>query len=131
MKNKSLVENFSELNAVVKNYVEARIELAKAQLLEKITRVGTYFMSLIVSVVVIASMLLLLTFSFSFWYGDLYGNVYEGFLIAAGFYAVTGIVIYLFRQSIFANHIVRNVGRIFFAHHKTETEHQTVEEEEK
>ena len=114
MKNKTLLENFSELNDVVKSYLDARINLWKVLLLEKITKTGTYFFSIVVSIVVIASLLLLLTFAFSFWYGNMYGNIYVGFLLSAGFYAVIGIILFLLRRPIFANNVVRNIGKILF-----------------
>jgi hypothetical protein len=59
-------------------------------------------------------MLLLLTFSFSFWYGNMYGTIYEGFLISSGIYAFLGILIYLLRRPIFSNNIIRNIGMILF-----------------
>ncbi len=114
MKNRSLAESFSELSGVIKSYVDARIRLWKISLLEKLAKTGTYFFSMIIGVVVIASILLLLVFAFSFWYGEVFGNTYEGFLISAGFYAVIGILVFLFRRTIFTNSIIGNIGKILF-----------------
>jgi hypothetical protein len=114
MKNTSLAESLSELKEVVIEYLDARIGLAKAILLEKLSKIGTYFLTAMAIIIVIASMLMLLIFAFSFWYGNYYGNIYQGFMISAGFYLLVGIVIFIFRRTIFSNNIIRNVGRILF-----------------
>ena len=114
MKNKTLVEDFSELKELTKRYLEARIRLWKVLLLEKITKAGTYLLTFLTIIVVLASLLLLLMFAFSFWYGNKYGSISEGFLISAALFAFLGIVLILFRKQIFSNNIIKNLGKIMF-----------------
>lgn len=120
MKDNSLAENFTELRDILKKYLDARIKLWKILLLEKLTKAGTYILTILVFVVVLASLLLLLLFAFSFWYGNVYGNIYYGFLISAGFYVLVGVLLFLLRRPIFSNNIIRNLGKIFFSEDKEE-----------
>ncbi len=114
MKNKSLVENFSELRDLMKSYLDARIKLWKVLLLDKLTKAGTYFITLLTFIVVLACLLLLLLFAFSFWYGTVYGSIYKGFLISAALYAFLGVLLFLFRKQLFSNNIIKNLGKILF-----------------
>ncbi len=115
MKDKTLTENVSELNHVIKRYIEARMDLWKINLLEKITKTGTYFYTSVLVILALSFVLLFATFAFSYWYGKEYGNIAGGFLISAGFYVVLGIIIYLLRRPIFSNNIIRNISAIIFS----------------
>ena len=114
MKNTPLAENLSELKEVVDDYLSARIDLAKVILLEKISKTGTYFFTVITSLIILASMLLLMVFAFSYWYGQVYGEIFHGFLISALIYLVIGIVVLLFRRKLFSNNIIKNISKVLF-----------------
>jgi len=115
-----LAENISELTEIMKKYIAARMDLIKVTLLEKVTRSGTYFFSFTVIIFIVFAVLLLLTFAFSFWYGENVGEIYGGFLIAAGFYLILGIILYLLRGPIFSNNIIKNLASIIFAENEEE-----------
>lgn len=115
MKNTELSESLSELKEVLGRYIDARVDLAKAVFLEKTSKIGTYFLTSITAILLIASLLLLLAFAFSYWYGHNYGEIYIGFLIAAGFYLIIGVVILSFRRKVFTDNIIKNVGKIIFS----------------
>ena len=115
MKDKSLTENVSELNHVIKRYIEARINLWKIGFLERISKSGTYLFTTLMVMLTFSFVLLFATFAFSYWFGKKYGNIAEGFLISAGIYIVFGIIIYVFRKPIFSNNIIRNISEIIFS----------------
>lgn len=115
MKNTELSEYLSELKEVLGRYIDARVDLAKAVFLEKTSKIGTYFLTSITAILITASLLLLLAFAFSYWYGHNIGDIYVGFLIAAGFYLIIGIIILLLRRKVFTNSIIKNVGKIIFS----------------
>ena len=98
MKNTALEQQVTELKTVLTSYLEARLDLGKAIMLEKMSKIGTYFLSVMSGVIVIASFLLLIAFAFSFWYGSALGSIHVGFLISAGFYILVGILLFLFRR---------------------------------
>ncbi|MGW8316781.1 MAG: phage holin family protein [Bacteroidales bacterium] len=120
MENHSLKENISELNSIIKSYIEARIDLWKVLLLEKVTKIGTYFFTVIAVLITFLFTLLFLTFAFSFWFGNAYGNITTGFLISAGFFLILALVIYWLRKPLFSNNIIKNIGSIIFSDHEDE-----------
>lgn len=114
MDNKSLSENFAELNEAIKGYIDARIRYLKVLLLEKTTRAGTFFFSSVVILVTLLAFLIFLGFAFSFWYAEKGGSLWIGFLITAGFDLLLTLVFYLFRKIIFARSIIRNIRELLF-----------------
>jgi len=120
MKNYTLEENFSELKSLLKDYLDARVNLFKLFLLEKIAKVGTYFLTAIVFLVLILFVILFSTFAFSFWYGNKFGNLAEGFLISAGFYVLLALAVFLLRRPLFTNSIIKNISSIIFSENKND-----------
>lgn len=115
MEKNALSENFAEITSAVKKYINARIDLLKLTLLQKITRAGTYMLTFVTVLVSLFSILIFLMFAFSFWYGEKTGSLSTGFLISAGFFAVLMIIIFLLRKVIFSNTIVRIFSHILFS----------------
>lgn len=120
MENNSLKENLSELNTIIKSYIEAKIDLWKVLLLEKVTKIGTYFFTVISVLITFLFTLLFLTFAFSFWYGNTVGNITIGFLISAGFFLFLALVVYWLRKPLFSNNIIKNIGAIIFSDEEEE-----------
>lgn len=115
MKNRSLVENISELNDVIKSYIEARLDLWKIIFLQKITRLGTYLLSTIIIAIILLIVSVFLTLAFTQWYSNSYGPLSEAYLITAGFYVLVGALVFFLRKSLFSNMMVRNIASIIFS----------------
>ncbi len=115
MKNRSLVENISELNDVIKSYIEARLDVWKIIFLQKVTRLGTYLLSTIIIAIIILIVSVFLTLAFTQWYSNSYGFLSEAYLIVAGFYILVGALVFFLRKSLFSNMIVRNIASIIFS----------------
>lgn len=115
MKKDSLTDNITELNDIVKNYLEARVDLWKVMFLEKLSKIGTYFFSAISILLIALFFLLCLTLAFSFWYGNTYGNLSEGFLISAGFFVLLAFILFFLRKQLFSNNIIKNIASIVFS----------------
>ena len=115
MDNKTLPENLAEINATLKDYINVRFDLIKVRLLEKMTQIGTRFLSLVAGVVALFSFLIFIMFSFSFWYGQETGSLSEGFLISAGFFLLLIILVIIFRKKLFSNVLVRSLAKILFS----------------
>ena len=114
MKNKPLEHNVRELKDILIKYVNARIDLWKMSLLEKIVKANVYFMTHLVLVLLFSFVLLFLTFAFGYWFGNNYGSLSLGFLIAAGFILLVSLIIYLLRKHIFSGSAVRNLASVIF-----------------
>lgn len=115
MKNRSLVENISELNDIIKSFIEARLDLWKLIFLQKVTRLGTYLLSTIIIAIIILMVVVFLTFAFTQWYSITYGTLSEAYLIAAGIYVVLAVLVYFLRKNLFSNMMVRNIASIIFS----------------
>lgn len=114
MENKSLSENLTELNEVVKSYVDARFKYWKVLLLEKATKAGTFVFSTVVLLVLMLSFILFLGLAFSFWYAEQYGSLWIGFLISAGGIAVLTLIVYFLRKTLFTRRILKNISTLLF-----------------
>jgi uncharacterized membrane protein len=114
MKNKTLSENFSELNDVLKSYLAARVKLWKVLLLEKITKGGTYVFTTLVVLISVFACLIFLGFAFSFWYAENQGSLSTGFLISAGFTLLLMGLVILVRKRIFSRNILKNSKDFLF-----------------
>lgn len=113
MKHKPLTDNLAELNDIIKRYIKARIRLLQVILLDKLSKAGTLIITSIIVIMAIAFIILLLTLAFSFWYGEQYGSLMEGFLISAAFYVVITLLIYWLRKPIITNIIIRGLVEMF------------------
>nr|WP_319399291.1 hypothetical protein [uncultured Carboxylicivirga sp.] len=104
----SLKDNISELNESVKDYMDVKVQLTKVNLLEKSSKVGTYFITSITLIITLLFCLLLLALAFSFWYG----NMVQGLLISVLFFAILAVIILLFKNKIIGDQVVRGLASI-------------------
>ncbi len=84
----------------VKGYAETRIDLLRLKAIDK----STSFLSLLISMIVVILVgfiaFLVLSIGIALLLGDLLGKSYYGFFIVAGFYLITGLVLYLFKDKV-------------------------------
>ena len=91
--NKNLIENLIEKTV---DYGKASLELTKLKVLDKTADVVSSLMARSVVIIILFSFLLFLNLGFAFWLGKLLGEIYFGFFVVAGFYAIVTIFIHLF-----------------------------------
>lgn len=120
MADQSFKENVSEIVTIVRSYVNARIELWKLTLLEKTSLAGALFLSSVIIVIIIAFCLLFLSLAFTYWYAEKTGDFATGFLIAAGFYVIVGIIFILFRKYLITRTVIKSISSILFAEDESE-----------
>jgi hypothetical protein len=114
MAKNDLSESLSEIRSIINEYLNARLDLIKLSLLQRITRAGTYLLTFVSILVSVFAMTIFLMFSFSYWYGDNYGSHAGGFLISAGFYLLLLILIYTLRKIVFSRNIIKIFSNIIF-----------------
>lgn len=114
MSNKSMSENFIELQDVTKSYIDSKINLWKVLFLQKTTKAGTYLLTSVVIIMSAFSFILFLLLAFSFWYGESHGSIAMGFLISAGAVIFLMLLIYLLRRVLFSRHILQNQRKFLF-----------------
>lgn len=82
----------------IKSYVETRIDLLRLKAIDK----SSSFLSLLITMLVVIFVgfisLVLLSIGIALLLGDLLGKSYYGFFIVAGFYLITGLVVFMFKD---------------------------------
>lgn len=75
-------------------YSKTTIELVKLKALDKTSDVVSSVVSHSVVLIILSSFMLFLNLGIAFWLGEILGKIFYGFLIIAGFYLITGVIIY-------------------------------------
>lgn len=99
-----LIESLLERAA---EYGKTTLELVKLKTLDKTSDVVSSFIPHIVVFVLVALFLLFFNLGIAFWLGEILGKTCYGFIVVAGFYGVTGIVIHFFMHG-WIKKLVRN-----------------------
>lgn len=95
MENQSNIES---LFSKASDYLETRVELFRLKTIDKTSEVVSSVASKAVLMLFATFFMLLLSMGTAFWLGDLLGKTFYGFFIVAGFYLLTGFLIYAFRR---------------------------------
>ncbi len=82
----------------VRDYIETRIELLKLKSVDKAAGLVSGLVTRIILVIILIIFIALLNIGVALWLGDLLGEYYYGFFAVAGFYAITGLILYLGRR---------------------------------
>lgn len=91
------------LEAIVNNtvdLVETKTEIWKLKAVEKISETVSSLISIIAIVLLAGVAIIILSFGVAYWIGNELGNVYYGFFIVAGFYALVGVILYFLRRKL-------------------------------
>jgi hypothetical protein len=112
MEQGKISDNFSEMTENIRQYINLRVDLVKLVITEKLARLATVFILINIIFIVSMFLLLFLSFGFIYWYGDLFGPMWEGALIVAGGYLLIGIIILAFRVQIFMNPLIRQISKV-------------------
>ena len=94
---------------LVKNYISLRLDFLKLNVAEYLIR---FFSSLALWMVmfwIFFFALVFASFAFAYWFGELTGKMWLGFLILAGFYILLAIFIYALRRSLIIKPFTRMI----------------------
>lgn len=80
------------------NYSKTTIELFKLHAIDKSADVVSSLVSRLAICLVVALFILILNVGVALWIGELLGKSYYGFFLLAGFYALIGTLLYIFRH---------------------------------
>ena len=112
MESGKLSDNFTSLTENVKDYIDLRIDYLKLILTEKLSRLTAFFLIAVIFFILAMFLLLFLSLSFVFWFGEVTGASWLGALIITAVYVVGGLVIYLMRYKMFINPLVTHLTKI-------------------
>ena len=82
----------------VRDYVETRAELLKLKFIDKASGLISGLISKIILIGIFFMFISLLNIGVAIWLGAILGEIYYGFFALAGFYAITGLILYLGRN---------------------------------
>jgi hypothetical protein len=90
---------FSSLFEKTEQYTRSSIELLKLKALDKSAEVISTLTARLVVIAFFTLFFLILNIGVALWIGEVLGKIYFGFFIVAGFYALSGILFYIFRST--------------------------------
>ena len=109
MEQLSLKDEIRELILELKSYFETQYDIARLSLVETIAVVfTTILISVFISALIFAS-LLFFSFGLAFYLGKIWNSVVLGFIAVGGIYFLFTIVLYLLRNFIFRNPILKSL----------------------
>lgn len=100
-----------EITVEAKNYVNLRLAQLSLSFSKAFARLNAVIVVAMILLGLAGFILLMLSFAFVFWYGSKVGTYYHGFLLVALFFALTGLFVYLFRQKLFIDPVIRSIIR--------------------
>ena len=102
----------------VKEYVSLRIQSLKLTAVENLSSFTSKSFGVFVFVLLLTIAVVLLTFGFTLWLGDLLECHALAFAIVGGVYLVASLVVFALRDRLIANSMVRMFSKMFFSNHK-------------
>ncbi|MBE6209386.1 MAG: hypothetical protein E7128_04010 [Rikenellaceae bacterium] len=102
----------------VKEYVSLRIQSLKLTAVENLSSFTSKSFGVFVFVLLLSIAVVLLTFGFTLWLGDLLESHALAFAIVGGVYLVASLVVFALRDRLIANSMVRMFSKMFFSNHK-------------
>jgi hypothetical protein len=86
-------------------YGKTSLEVLKYKAIEKTSEVVSSIVPHSVVLVLIVFFLLFINFGLAFWLGEIFGKIYFGFFIVAGFYLLIGMIMHFFMHKWLKNKI--------------------------
>jgi phosphoglycerol transferase MdoB-like AlkP superfamily enzyme len=83
------------------DYLEVRLDLLKLKAVDKSCDLVSSIIGTLIIILIGFLFFFILNIGVAFWLGELLGKLYYGFFIVAGFYAIAGLVFFIFRNKFF------------------------------
>ena len=93
----STIENIESLISKAGDVAETKVELWKLRAAGKISETVSSLISVIAITILTVASITILSIGIAFWIGAEMGKTSYGFFIVGGFYALVGLLVYLFR----------------------------------
>jgi len=94
----------------LKVYLDLQIKLNKAVFGKKAEEISSQLSLILILTGIAAFFLLMVTFGFVHWYAESHGTLWAGYLLAAGFYFLLGLIIFLFRNSLISKPLRKSIN---------------------
>lgn len=94
----STIKHIEDFVSKAGDLAETKVELWKLKAAGKISETVSSLISVIAIVIFTGAAITILSFGIAFWIGSEMGKVSYGFFIVGGFYALAGLLLYVFRR---------------------------------
>ena len=112
MESQSLKDNVSEISENVKAYIRLKTDMLKLTLTEKLSLIISALLISVILFLVFLFISMFISIAFIFWFRDHAGPLYVGALIVAGGYLVIGVIVFLMRNSLFIDPLVKQITKV-------------------
>lgn len=96
----STINHLESIISKAGEVAETKVELWKLRAAGKVSETVSSMISKIAIVILLAIAVIILSLGAAYWLGSSLGNVYYGFFIVGGFYALAGLLVYVFRDQL-------------------------------
>ena len=114
MEKTRITDNISELIDVSRKYIEANLKLYKLTLLERISKVVSLIISTTLVMLGGALFILFLSLLIAVYIGNLLESQALGYLVMAMIFLLLVIFLWIKRQTLVINRVIRNLNDIVF-----------------
>ncbi len=98
-----------------KSFIEKEIKYNKLVWAKRMGELSSYLLLLVLLLAFGSFVLLFISFAFAGWFGDITGlGIGTGYIVVAAFYAILGIIVFIYRQKLIFNPSRKILGRILF-----------------
>ncbi|MFT3754211.1 MAG: phage holin family protein [Paludibacter sp.] len=111
--NQEPADNFQQLYADVKKYVELQTEYVKVEFVEKLTIILSALLIIGLVIVLVIAALFYLFFSLAYALQPLLGSLAVSFAIISGLYVILIALFMMFRKQIVINPLVKFLSNLF------------------
>jgi hypothetical protein len=103
---KELVEDLFEK---AEAYAKTSFEIYKLKTANKMAEVVASLVARLVVILFLSFFFLMINIGLAIWLGEALGQVYYGFFIVSGLYAIIAVCLYVFRDTIIKNPIINSI----------------------
>ena len=96
----TVIDHIEDIVSKAGDLAETKIEIWKMKTADKVSVTLSSLISLFVVLSLAGIAVIVLSIGAAFWIGRLLDNTSYGFFIIGGFYALAGLLVYLFRKAI-------------------------------
>lgn len=98
----------------VREYIDMKIELYSLIMIERITKMLSKFLVAIIFVFFLFFFLLFISLGFINWFHEATGTTLIGYLIAAVFYLIIGLIVFGMSKRLFLNPMLKGFTEVLF-----------------
>ena len=113
---------FSDFKELLVDYIQNRLNLTQALAFEKIAKIVAYLVIGLVLALLFFFGLMFFSFMLAYYLSDTLGSQLIGFAIVGGIYFLFFILIFSFREQLFAKTIVNSIIKILYERQNNEDE---------